>query len=99
MYDVDPTRTDLIEEFEARPGGPHSRELAELVMSLRVLPMEDRHIIVCTRRGTEWAVGRMPTRRGAPIELVEGAVFDDYEDAVRKVFRLRWEAATRTAPA
>jgi len=27
-----------------------------------------------------------------PIEFVPGAVFDDYDDAVRKVFRLRWQA-------
>lgn len=95
MYEIDPTRTDLVEEFEACPGGPHSGELSDLILSLRVLPMEDRHIIVCTRRGSGWAVGKMPTRRGAPIEFVEGAVFDDYDDAVRKVFRLRWDAATR----
>ena len=27
MYEIDPTRTDLIEEFDQNPGGPYSPEL------------------------------------------------------------------------
>lgn len=49
--------------------------------------------------GREWAVGRMPTERSRPIVLVEGAVFDNPLDADRKVFRLRWQAATEQVPA
>lgn len=92
MYRIDPTRTNLIEEFEANPGGPHSEELGRVIMRLRTGPMTERYIIVCTQRGRQWAVGRMPVRRGVPIEFVPGAVFDDYDDAVRRVFRLRWQA-------
>ena len=41
----------------------------------------------------------MPTERGRPIVLVEGAVYDNPLDADRKVFRLRCQAATEQAPA
>lgn len=94
MYDVDPTRSDLVDEFRENPYGPHSPELTLLVNRLRLGPMEERYIIVTIRRGREWAVARMPTLRGAPVELVEGAVFDDYGAAVWEVFRLRWQVVT-----
>ena len=94
MYQIDPTRTDLIEEFDRQPGGPHSAELKRLIMCLRTGPIAERFIVLCTRRGREWAVGWMPTERGKPIAFVDGAVFGDYDDAARLVFRLRWQAAT-----
>ena len=94
MYEIDPDRTDLIEEFHRNPGGPHGPELTLAVNRLRLSPMGERFIVVCTRRGREWAVGRMPTERGRPVELLEGGVHGDYDDAVREVFRLRWRATT-----
>ena len=35
MTDIDPTRRDLVEAFNANPGGPHSPELQRLVNKLR----------------------------------------------------------------
>jgi N,N-dimethylformamidase len=99
MYQIDPTRTDLIAEYEANPAGPHSRELTLLLNRLRLGPLEQRYVPVCTRPGREWAVARMPTKRGQPLAFIEGAVFDNPEDAARRVFRLRLEAATGQAPA
>ena len=99
MYRIDPTRTELIAEYEANPQGPHSRELVMLLHRLRLGPIEERYVPVCTVPGREWAVGRMPTERGRPIVLVEGAVYDNPLDADRKVFRLRWQAATGQQPA
>jgi hypothetical protein len=97
MYTVDPTRRDLVEEFRRNPYGPYSAELTLLVNRLRLGPMDERYILVCTRRGREWAIARMPTARGAKLELIEGAVFDDYTAATCEVFRLRWEAVTGEA--
>jgi hypothetical protein len=97
MYTVDPTRRDLIEEFRRNPYGPYSAELTLLVNRLRLGPMEERYILVCTRRGREWAIARMPTARGAKLEFLEGALFDDYTAATCEVFRLRWEAVTGEA--
>jgi hypothetical protein len=92
VYVVDQKRMDLVDEFRRSPFGPHGSELTLLVNHLRLVPMEERYILVCTRRAREWAVAKMPTVRGAPVEL--GAVFDDYEAAVWEVFRLRWQAVT-----
>lgn len=94
MYEIDPDRLDLIAEYDANPGGPYSHALTMVVNRLRLGPPEERYILICTRRGREWAVGKLPTQRGQEIELVAGAVFDNYDDAARKVFRLRWQAAT-----
>jgi hypothetical protein len=95
VYVVDPKRLDLVEEFRRNPFGPHGPELTLLVNHLRLIPMEQRYIIVSTRRGREWAVAKMPTVRGAPVEL--GAAFDDYAAVVWEVFRLRWHAVTDRA--
>ena len=98
MYEIDPTRTDLIEEFDKNPGGPHSPELTLAVNRLRLMPMAERTIIVCTKRGVEWTLAKMPTVRGAKLEFYDDLVFDDYDAATRKVFRMRWQAVTGVAP-
>ena len=97
MYAVDPKRIDLIEEYRRSPFGPHSPELTLVVNALRLMPIEQRHIIVCTQRGREWVVAKMPALRGAAVEPIPEAVFDDYADAVWEVFRLRWQTATGEA--
>ena len=94
MYRIDTSRTDLVEEFRANPSGPHSPELTLLVNRLRLEPIEERIILVCTRRGREWTLARMPAVRGARLELFEDRVFHDYEVAVWEVFRMRYEAVT-----
>ena len=98
MYEIDPTRTDLIEEFDRNPGGPYGPELTLVVNRLRLMPMEERTIIVCTRRGVEWTLARMPKARGDKLEYYDDLVFDDYDAAARKVFRMRWQAVTGVAP-
>ena len=99
MYEIDPTRTDLIEEFDSNPGGPHSLELALVVNRLRLMPMEERTIIVCTKHGIEWTLAKMPAARGDKLEYYDDLVFDDYYAATKKVFRIRWQAVTGVAPA
>ena len=97
MYQIDPSRSDLVSEFKQNPGGPYSRELTLVVNRLRIGPMEERTIIVCTKRGREWTLAKMPTVRGAKLELYEDLVFDDYDAAAWEVFRMRWQAVTGTA--
>ena len=94
MYEIDPSRTDLAEEFRNNPGGPYSPELTLVVNRLRVMPMADRHILVCTKRGREWMMAKMPSVRGARVELFEDRVFTDYYEGVRAVFRMRWKTVT-----
>ncbi len=97
MYHIDPSRADLVEEFKQNPGGPYSRELTLVVNRLRIGPMEERTIIVCTRRGREWTLAKMPTVRGAKLELYEDLVFGDYDAAAWQVFRMRWKTVTGVA--
>jgi len=94
VYSIDPSRTDLAEEFRRSPDGPYSPELRLVVNRLRLMPPGDRHVIVCTRRGEEWVVAKMPPKRGAPVEILPGKVYSDYGEAVWEVFRLRWKTVT-----
>ncbi|HJO02799.1 MAG TPA: hypothetical protein QGG47_02355 [Acidobacteriota bacterium] len=96
MYEIDPLRTDLAEEFCNNPGGPYSAELTLVVNRLRVMPMADRHILVCTQRGRQWMLARMPSKRGTKLELFEDHVFDDYYEGVWEVFKRRWRTVTGT---
>jgi hypothetical protein len=99
MYEIDASRTDLVEEFRNNPGGPYSPELTLVVNRLRVMPMADRHILVHTKRSREWMLARMPSVRGAHLELCEDKVFSDYDEAVWEVFRQRWKTVTGKDPA
>ncbi len=99
MYEIDPSRTDLVSEFRKNPGGPYSSELALVVNRLRVMPMADRHILVCTRRGRQRTLAKMPAERGAKLELYQDRVFDDYHEAAWEVFRRRWKTVTGENPA
>ena len=51
MYEIDPSRTDLVEEFRNNPDGPHSPELDLIVNRLRIIPLAERHVLVCTKPG------------------------------------------------
>jgi hypothetical protein len=94
MYEIDPSRRDLAEEFRNNPGGSYSPELTLVVNRLRVMPMADRHILVCTKRGREWRLAKMPIVRGAKLEFCQGNVFNDYYEGVWEVFRQRWKTVT-----
>ena len=94
MYEIDPSRTDLVEEFRNNPGGPHSPELTLVVNRLRVMPLADRHVLVCTKRGREWVLAKIPNLRGAKMEIFEDQVFDYYYAGVWEVFKRRWKTVT-----
>ena len=94
MYEIDPSRTDLVEEFRNNPAGPYSPELTLVVNRLRLMPLADRHILVCTQRGREWTLAKMPSKRGATLELFENSVFGDYYEGVWEVFKRRWQTVT-----
>lgn len=94
MYEIDTSRADLVQEFRENPFGPYSPELALLVNRLRLEPMAERYVLICTQRGREWMLGRLPSERGEPVERFEDRVFEDYAAATWEVFRMRWHAVT-----
>ncbi len=95
MTDIDPTRHDLVEAFNANPGGPHSPELQRLVNKLRFEPaMKGKYVVVCTKPHVEWTLAQLPGERGKSIVMHHDRVFTSLDDAERAIFKLRWEAAT-----
>ena len=94
MYKIDPSRTDLAHEFRDNPDGPYSRELTRVINRLRIIPMAERHVLVCIERGRRWMLARIPSERGGRIERFEDQVFSDYNDAVWEVFKRRWKTVT-----
>ncbi len=82
MYEIDPSRTDLVEEFRTNPDGPYSPELTLVVNRLRLMPMADRHILVCTRNGCECMLAKMPSKRGAEVELFKDRLFTNYDEGI-----------------
>jgi hypothetical protein len=94
MYEIDPSRTDLAREFRDNPDGPYSAELKLLINRLRIMPMAERHVLICIERGRRWMLARIPAERGAAVERFQDRVFTDYGEAVWEVFRRRWQTAT-----
>ena len=94
MYEIDPSRTDLAREFRDNPDGPYSPELTLLVNRMRLMPMSERHVLVCLERGRRWMLARIPPERGMPVECFEDRIFTDHDAAVWEVFRLRWRTLT-----
>lgn len=94
MYVIDPARKDLVEAFRKNPSGPHGPELTLLVNCLRLMPLAERHILVCTKRGREWVLAKMPAARGQKVELLEDRVFTDYNDGLWEIFKKRYETVT-----
>jgi len=93
VYEIDPAKRHLIEEFRARPRGPYGLELAQLSNRLRMGPAEGRHVLVCTKRQKEWVLARLPGGRGERIEPTD-RTFNDLNEAEWEVFKLRWREHT-----
>jgi hypothetical protein len=96
-WPIDPARLDLVEEFRAKPRGPHGDELQKLLHRMRWNgdPQSDgRYVLVVTEPGKQWTLGRLPRQRGKPIELMRNHVFTSIAEAEWEVFKLRWEALT-----
>ena len=94
MYEIDPSRTDLAYEYRDNPAGPYSAELKLVINRLRIMPMAQRHVLICLESGRKWMLARIPAERGAPVERFEDQVFSDYANASWEVFRRRWQTLT-----
>jgi hypothetical protein len=94
MYKIDPARTDLAEEFKAKPFGPHGAELQKVLNVMRWEPLEGKYVLVCTKPHKEWCLGQLPGKRGVPVKLYEDVTFGDLGDAEWHIFKLRWKKHT-----
>ena len=97
MYEIDPDKTHVAEEFLADPLGHHSPELQRVLWVMRGAPLEGKYALVCTKPYREWTLVRMSGERGTPPRLLRRQVYTSLKDAERAVFRLRWKAYTGRA--
>ena len=92
-YKLNSERTDLAEEFRAKPYGHHSVELDAALNVLRGADSDGKLILVCTHRGREWAVAHL---EGDPARAVihHDLIFSSVEEAQWAVFKHRWKTVT-----
>jgi N,N-dimethylformamidase len=93
MYDIDPRRIELAEEFKARPYGEHSPDLQYLLNLMRKPGDQPFHVLVVTAAGEQWTLALMAPGAPAPPQLTN-TVFTSLEAAEWHVFKLRWQALT-----
>jgi hypothetical protein len=92
-FDVDGSRTDLVEEFERRPLGPYSDDLQLLLWRLRARPGNARYAL--RRHGSGgWQIVRLVGKRRPTVEVVDDTVLETAEDCEWAVFALRWRDRT-----
>lgn len=94
MLSIDPSRTDLCEEFKRKPFGRHSADLHRLLDLMRWGYARGKTIIICTVPHKEWRLGQLGPRRGTKVEIDRSRAFRSYEDAVWACFRARWKDIT-----
>lgn len=94
QYPIDPSRTDLAQEFMANPMGPHSAALQRIVTRMRDSEAAGRYVLVTTVPYKEWSLAQLSGQRGVDLTLLEDQVFTSLEDAERAVFKMRWELIT-----
>ncbi len=99
MYQIDPDRIDLAEEFRGNVFGRHSGELQRVLNRMRFGDEGGRYVLIADKvtpahpaRG--WILARMGTRRADPVIPVPGTYFHSLEEAEWEVFKLRWKTLT-----
>ena len=93
MLNIDPCDLAPCEEFFENPEGPHSPDLQRLLTIMRADTVDDPHVIVETQNGA-FGLGTASDRRGDPVRIYEGVRFETYGDALKAMFKLRWEMLT-----
>lgn len=93
MYEIDPKRTELAEEFKAGPFARHSAELQLVLNRMRLEPVKGRYVLVETGEA-EYTLAQLTGKRGDPPKLLPDYVFASLEQAEWVVFKLRWRRLT-----
>lgn len=94
MYQIDPERVDLAEEFRRNMYGRHSGELQRVLNRMRGGDNAGRYVLVADRTGRTLTLARMGARRAEPLTPVPGYAFESVQDAEWTVFKLRWKELT-----
>lgn len=81
-------------EFKANPLATPSPGLQRVMNLLRGGPKEGKYVLIVREPFRRWVLGRMPARRGQPIDVIEDYEFTDLAEAEWVVFKLRWKDQT-----
>ena len=93
MYEIDPSRLDLAEEFKRKPYGRHSAELQRVLNRMRTEPFEGHYVLVRDGRFGPFKLGCFGRRPSDPIAYT-GTIFQTRLEAEWAVFKLRWKRLT-----
>lgn len=93
MYEIDPTRLDLAEEFRKKPYGRHSAELQRVLNRMRTEPFDGHYVLLRDGRFGPWRLGTFGATPADPITPT-GHVFQSVREAEWTVFKLRWKHLT-----
>ena len=81
-------------EFKTHPVGFHSPGLQRVLNVLRGGPKAGKFVLIVLEPFKKWVLGRLPSGRGEPVEILEGEEFTNLEEAEWAVFKRRWAAKT-----
>jgi topoisomerase IA-like protein len=93
MYQIDPTRLDLAEEFRRKPYGRHSAELQRVLNLMRTEPFEGHYVLIREGRFGPYKLSRFGRTPADPLADT-GQVFQSVREAEWMVFKLRWHRLT-----
>lgn len=93
MFEIDPSRIDLAQEFRRQPFGRHSAELQRVLNRMRSEPLQGHYVLLRDGRFGPWRLAQLGRRPQDPFTLT-GHVFRDRLEAEWVVFRLRWQRLT-----
>lgn len=77
-------------EFLAEPFGYRSPGLQRVLNVLRGQGPEGKYVLVCKVPYSRWVLGKLPAKRGQPVEEIPGVEYRDLASAERDVFKRRW---------
>ena len=81
-------------EFRADPLGIPGPGLQRVINLLRGGSKSGKYVLIVKEPFRRWVVGRLPERRGHPIEVMEGMEFTDLAEAEWEIFKIRWKEQT-----
>lgn len=77
-------------DIEANPLGPHSDKTNRVLRAMHSLPILGKELIYCLGPDGPWCLSHVTHGVPGNLQLTD-QVFDNYEDAMRAVFRTRRE--------
>jgi hypothetical protein len=89
-YKIRPQDITFAAEFLAEPFGNRSPGLQRVLNVLRGQGPEGKYVLICKEPYKRWTLGKLPARRGQPVEEIASVEYTDLASAERDVFRKRW---------